>query len=525
MSQFVGTRVGDPEECTTLDNIFCKNRGTPLLVGSVKSNIGHSEASAAISSIIKVLFAYQTGIVSPNINIRQVRQDIPALAENRLKVCVENTPIPGPLVAVNTFGFGGANAHALFARYEKSKPELTNTTLPYLITWAGRTQMAVDGVFNKLASMPIDVEFNALLHNIQHEENNANMHRGYALYKCMGVANAAECITQDASIYDGNKRPIVWVFTGMGCQWLGMGTALMDVPLFRESIERCQEIIKPYGVDLIATITTDDKSTFENGINSFVGIAAIQIALVNILRRLGVSFDYCIGHSVGELGCAYADGCFTEEQMLLAAYARGVVSRETKVIDGAMAAVGLSYNQIKDKLPDSIEVACHNSCDSATISGPIDDVNKFVADLTEQKVFARNVPCAGVAYHSKYITDMGPKLLEKMRAIIPKSTKRSQRWLSTSIPLDQWKLPVSELSSPEYHTNNLLKPVLFEEASKLLPNNPITIEVAPHGLLQAIVKKAIPDGIHIPLTNRTNKNNLHFFLSALGRYVFILHNL
>lgn len=364
--------------------------------------------------------------------------------------------------------------------------------------------------------MPIDREFNSLLHHIQHSENNGNMHRCYGLFAANGDEHAV-CLSQESTTFDGNKRPIVWVFTGMGCQWIGMGSALMEIPMFRESIERCQQILKPYGIDLIQTITSNDKHIFDSGVNSFAGIAAIQIALVNILRRLGVPFDYCIGHSVGELGCAYADGCFTEEQMLLAAYARGVISRETEVVEGAMAAIGLSYTQIRSRLPPSIEVACHNSPDSATISGPKEDVANFVAQAAEQKIFARDVPCAGVAYHTKYIAAMGPKLLAKMKNIIREPTKRSAKWLSTSVPLDEWSLPQNGLSSPEYHTNNLLKPVLFEEASKLLPENPLTIEIAPHGLLQAIVKKAIPTGIHVPLTNRTNKNNMHFFLSALGR--------
>lgn len=483
----------------------------------MKSSIGHSEASAAISSIVKVLLAYRTGTISPNINITQCRQDIPPLAEGRLKICTECTPLPGPLVAVNTFGFGGANAHALLAQFSKAKANVVDYQIPYLVTWAGRTKESADGVLNKLSSMPLDVEFNALLHNIQHAENDANMHRCYGLFSGKAISENAECLAQDYGVFDGNKRQIVWVFAGMGCQWVGMGAALMDLPIFRETIDRCQQIMKPYDIDVIATITSDDKETFNNGINSFVGIASIQIALVNILRHLDVPFDYCIGHSVGELGCAYADGCFTEKQMLLSAYARGVVSREVKVVEGAMAAVGLSYNNIKDKLPASIEVACHNSPDSSTISGPKTDIDQFVLDLKSQNIFVRDVPCSGVAYHSRYISEMGPKLLRKMETIVKTPSRRSAKWLSTSVPVENWSAPNAQLSTAEYHTNNMMKPVLFEEASRQLPNNCLTIEVAPHGLLQAIIKKALPSGTHIPLTNRTNKNNLNFFLSSLGR--------
>lgn len=107
----------------------------------------------------------------------------------------------------------------------------------------------------------------------------------------------------------------------------------------------------------------------------------LQIGLVDLLTSVGIEPDNIIGHSVGELGCAYADGCFTAEQMVLAAYSRGLASIETKMIRGSMAAVGLGYEEIKDICPSDIEVACHNSSDSCTISGPAESMKQFVAQL------------------------------------------------------------------------------------------------------------------------------------------------
>lgn len=96
---------------------------------------------------------------------------------------------------------------------------------------------------------------------------------------------------------------------------------------------------------------------------------------------MGIKPDNIIGHSVGELGCAYADGCFTAEQMILAAYSRGLASIETKMIQGSMAAIGLGYEEIKNICPPDIEVACHNGPDSCTISGPAQSMKEFVATL------------------------------------------------------------------------------------------------------------------------------------------------
>lgn len=488
-------------------------------MGSVKSNIGHTEACSGLCSITKAILAFEHGQVAPNINFTEAKKSILPLVEGRLKVCVENTPLPGPLIAVNSFGFGGANGHVLLSINDTEKTSSTYPTdsLPRLITWEGRTEESVTKVLTKLSSMPLNSDFIGLIHNIQQYEVPANLYRGFGIFEGAGPTQNAKCIAEANVRSDAAKRPVIWLFTGMGSQWTGMGTSLMQLDQFRQSIQESHKVLEPFGLDLISIITSNDPTTFDNILNSFVGIAAIQIAIVNILRSLNVPQDYIIGHSVGELGCAYADDTLTAEQMILAAYARGLVSVETKVVRGSMAAVGLSYSNIKDKLPPTIEVACHNGAHSATLSGPKEEVARFVAELTEQKVFAREVACSNIPYHSRYIADMGPKLLEKLKSVIPKPKRRSAKWLCTSVAIDKWNNEATQYSSAEYHTNNLLSPVLFEETSEMLPKDAITIEIAPHGLLQAIIKKTLPNAIHVPLTHRGHENNALFFLSALGK--------
>ena len=112
---------------------------------------------------------------------------------------------------------------------------------------------------------------------------------------------------------------------------------------------------------------------------------------------------------------------------------------------------------------------------------------------------------------------MGPRLLARLNEVIPEPQKRSPKWLSSSVPKIRWDQPDSQYSSAHYHTNNLLSPVLFEETSALLPNNALTIEIAPHGLLQAILKKSMPNAIHIGLTKRGNKDNVQYMFNALGK--------
>lgn len=138
---------------------------------------------------------------------------------------------------------------------------------------------------------------------------------------------------------------------------------------------------------------------------------------MDILRALDIEPDGMIGHSVGELACAYADGCFTAEEMILAAYARGRASVETQLPDGMMAAVGISYKAIKGRLPHDVDVACHNSAESCTISGPTKSVLEFVDKLKSDGVFAKAVNVANISFHSRYIQPAAPTLLKYLKEV------------------------------------------------------------------------------------------------------------
>lgn len=298
-----GTVVGDPEECAAIDNIFCKNRKKPLPVGSVKSNIGHSESSAGICSIAKVLVAFETGLIPPNINFSHIRPGIKSLEEGRLSVCTDVTKLEGNLVGINAFGFGGANAHTLLRRNIKEKINfgIPIDDLPRLVLWSGRTEETNKLMMKKLTSQPLDAEYIGLLHNIQSDEIPGYIFRGYGLLRKSLDNGNAELIAQECHHYNGLKRPIVWIFSGMGSQWCEMGAQLMEIPAFCASIKYCHKIMKPFGLNLIDIITSTNKNMFDNILHSFVGIAAVQIGLVDILKLLDIPADYFIGESISFL--------------------------------------------------------------------------------------------------------------------------------------------------------------------------------------------------------------------------------
>ncbi|XP_011880252.1 PREDICTED: fatty acid synthase-like, partial [Vollenhovia emeryi] len=357
-----------------------------------------------------------------------------------------------------------------------------------------------------------DEEFLSLLHAIHNNNIRGHKIRGYEI---LGVDSMRE-VTEVASYNE--RRPIWFVFSGMGTQWSGMGRQLFGIETFQRSLQRCAGALTPHGIDLMNIIANATDETYENVLYPFVTITAIQVALVDILTLIGVHPDGTIGHSVGELGCAYADGAFTLEQTVLAAYCRGKAIVDSKLEPGAMAAVGLSWEEAKKMCPPDIVPACHNAANSVTISGPIDSMHKFVQMLRSKDIFVRMVKSSGFAFHSKYIDSAGPKLRASLEKIIPSPKQRSARWISSSIPEAAWGGPLAQLSSAAYHVNNLLSPVLFQEALAHIPENAITIEIAPHCLLQAILRRSLPPTVtNIGLQKRKHSDNLTFLLSNVGK--------
>lgn len=513
-----GTIFGDLQECLAIDTAFNKNRTQPLLVGSMKPSMGHGEASSALCSIAKVIHAFQTCIIPATINVKNLRTDIPSLIEGRLKVCTEHTSLPGPLVAVNSTGIGGSNGHILLRQWNKIKDHKCDQQMPRLFIWSGRTEEAVSTIIEKVKSIPIDGEFLGLLYQIQEFQIPENIYRGFAVFEERGANKLPPvCLSEEIVFSEDVHRPVVWLFTGMGCQWIGMGRSLMQIRTFYESIQKCQIILKKFAVDLISIITTDDPHAIDTILSTVVGITCIQIALVDVLQHIETPVDFILGHSNGELVAAYADGALTLEQTVLSAYYKGKLLLEENTIDGMMAAVAMGYKQMKDRLPSNVTVGCHNSASACTITGLRSDVVEFIEKLKLENVFVKCMNTFGIAYHSKYVERMAPQLLKYFRDIMPERILRSAKWISTSISCDQWKSDLARYTSAEYHVNNFTCPVLFEESFSHLPKNAIIIEIGPHGLLQSHMNRSFVDTINVPLMQKDNPNNAAFFLNALGK--------
>ncbi|KAI8423485.1 hypothetical protein MSG28_012601 [Choristoneura fumiferana] len=294
-----GTKAGDPEEVNAIAELFCEGRTTPLLIGSVKSNMGHSEPASGLCSIAKMVVSMERGIIPANLHYRTPNPDIPSLSNGRIKVVDRNTPWQGGLVAINSLGFGGANAHVILESQGGERPPPASYPAPRLVLASGRTEAAVMRLLKLAADHPRDAELHALLDAVHARAIPRHSHRGFTVLTKERIASP---VTETIKVKTTEKRPVWFIFAGMGSQWPRMARALMRLPSFAASIARLAAALRPLNFDLTYMLTEAPDTALDNVMNSAVSITAVQIALVDMLKEVGVCPDGIVGHSAGEIG-------------------------------------------------------------------------------------------------------------------------------------------------------------------------------------------------------------------------------
>ena len=200
---------------------MCNNRNKPLLLGSVKSNMGHSEGASTACSIVKSILAVETNKIAPNLHLKKIRSGIPAFEEGRIKVVDEVQDFDGSLIGINSFGVGGANVHLLLQAHNKEKINngIPADDLPRMVLWSGRTEEAVNFLFDQLENTQLDAEHIALLQNTQIATASLNTYRGYGIFGHNHDNGTTSCLGKSVINNLEAKRSIVFVYTGMGAQW------------------------------------------------------------------------------------------------------------------------------------------------------------------------------------------------------------------------------------------------------------------------------------------------------------------
>ncbi len=479
--------------------------------------IGHTEASSGLCSLVKTILSFERGVIPANLHMQKPNHRIEGLLNGMLKPVNTNTPYTGRYAALNCFGFGGVNVHAVVEKHHDTELKMEGSEanlpaeqcLPRLVTFCGRNQAMLDLIVDYMKNNPKELTpaFLSLLSDVSKTTAFPNRsfkgmrHRAFLMLQeeKEGGASVVSDSLHCNKIKDKVRPPVCFVFTGMGSQWTAMGAQLAVFPVVKAALEKCSATLKTLNpsFDLMHLLTADDDELLKSPLNSFVAIAAIQIAVVDLLASLDITAEYIVGHSIGELTCAYADGCLTAEETIAAAYWRGVCI-EQAASGGAMAAVACSWQEAQEWCTSlaggKVWPACHNGEDSVTVAGKAEDVEAFIEKLQTEKegVFARQVNSSGVAFHSPLVEGIRGDLLGRLTKVLggKPTRERSARWISSTYEQEKEEKS-SSLLDAKYLVENLILPVRFHSALQQVPSSAVFLEIGPHHLLQAIIKRTL----------------------------------
>ncbi|KAK2886654.1 phthioceranic/hydroxyphthioceranic acid synthase-like [Channa argus] len=496
-----GTPVGDPTEATSISNVIAKARphgSETLRVGSVKSNIGHTESAAGVAGLIKVLLMMKHETIVPSVFYSEDSASVDAKALNiRIPTEAEKWEASGPRIAgVNNFGFGGTNAHAIVKEHKQSvvRQRIDEKQPKYFVTSANSAKslylMVEDTVKQLEAHSEVDLE--SLLYTSACRRS----HLKHKYRKAIWVSSVLDlkeklraAIGKNISLAYSDPK-LVFVFCGNGTTYHGMCKELLKhEPVFRNKIKEIAQLFQRLSV---LNILDSLESVFESSALKNPDVAqpllfAIQVGIYTLLRHWGVKADAVLGHSVGEVAAAHCSGLLSLEDAVKVIYFRSIL--QGKVTGGMMLVVSnMPVSEVTLLLPrysGRICLAAFNSPQSCTLSGDADAIESLHKELStsanSQNLFLRvlDVPAA---YHSHMMDPILPEIKKTIGCL--KINDLDTELFST---VTGKKVQRGNFCTGEYWARNIREPVAFEQAVRSAAKgkkNSAFIEIGPRRALQ-----------------------------------------
>jgi phthiocerol/phenolphthiocerol synthesis type-I polyketide synthase B len=503
-----GTLLGDPIEARALGTVLGRGRPehSPLLIGTVKTNLGHLEAAAGVAGLIKAVLAVRRGSIPANLHFHTPNPHIP-FDQLRLKVVTEQQDwphMPHPRRAgVSSFGFGGTNAHAVIEQAPASVPVIREAD-PAVTTLvlSGKTPERIASTAGTLAEWLGDAGHAVRLADVAHTLNH---HRErYAQFATVCARDRAQAVARLQSLaagrpdegvvgpHDGPCRTgTVFVYSGQGSHWAGMGQQLLeDEPVFADAIADLEPDFEEHvGFSLQQVITGGEPVSGDAQVQPV--LMGLQLALTELWRSYGVHPDAVVGHSMGEVSAAVAAGALSVADGLRVIAARSrLMSRLAG--QGAVGLLKLDAEATAALIADfaGVSVAGYISPRETVIAGPVAPVDAVIAAVSAQNRFARRVNME-VASHTAL---MDPILRELRSALTD---------LKPEIPTIPFFSTVTEgtavpLLDAEYWVANVRQPARLSQAVTAAAQEHGTfVEISAHPILTHAVSDTLnPVGHH-----------------------------
>jgi acyl transferase domain-containing protein/acyl carrier protein len=532
-----GTPIGDPIEARAIGETLGRERadGERLLVGSVKANIGHLEAASGVAGLIKLCLCYRHGAIPPVANLAEPNSAIP-FDELRLRLPSTLEALPGEseptFFAINSFGYGGTNAHAILESPPVSAP------LPRSTRAAGATACGV---------LPVSARSEAALRQLVSLHRDAlrrrdsdwldfcaaaALHRSHHEFRVSFAGVDVERLLAQMDEWLSSGAPAarvsragapaagpVLVFSGMGPQWWGMGQQLLERDaVFREFAERADAAFRAVsGWSIVDEMRRDkDSSRIRQTVYAQPANFVLQAGLFEWLKSRGVHPAAVIGHSVGEMSSAYAAGVLSLEDAVRVSYHRSQIQAKAAGLGGMLAA-GLSESEALALIApygDGVAIAAVNGPRAVTLAGEARALSEIASRLAVKSLFHRMLQVE-VAYHSAFMEPLKQPLVEALADLRPRAP---------ALPLYSTVtgLAVADVAyDAPYWARNIREPVQFMRAlqAAVADGHRLFLEVGPHPVLAGSVRECFTqakvDG-HVVSTLVRETDERQALLRSLG---------
>lgn len=539
-----GTPVGDPIEMRALSRALTADRPPerPLLIGSVKTNIGHLEAGAGVAGLIKAALVLKHGHIPPTVHFQNANRAV-SLPDLGIAIPAVGRSFPdGPqrIAGVNSFGFGGTNAHVVLAEppapaalVAPSRP-LPLTVLPISARSEGALVDTAGRLAGYLAARP-QTSLADLGYTLSHRRSHLN-HR-----RILVVGSIGEAAQQLQALADGGEIGVeripvsaprlAFVCSGMGPQWWGMCRELLDtLPVFADSIARSDRELSRHADWSLSEELRRDEQTSRMTETQFAQPAnfAVQVALAEQLAHFGVTPDAVVGHSAGEVAAHHLAGLLTFEQAIEVVFHRSRLQQRTSGL-GRMLAVGTDVENlmqvlddvVRAEFDDRVSVAAVNSPFAVTVAGDAAVLAEIAGQLDHAQVFNRYLT-GTVPYHTHFMDGVRDDLHAALVGLASAPAALPVYSTVTGERLEGYP------DGAAYWWQNTRATVLFEPAIRRMLDDGFThfVELGPHPVLAAsIAETAGKKRVSVLATQRRGQDEARTLLDCVGAVHCLGHDI
>jgi acyl transferase domain-containing protein/acyl carrier protein len=522
-----GTPLGDPIEIEALKAVLGPpQEGRECVLGSVKANIGHTEAAAGIAGLIKLVLAMQHEMIPPRLHFHTLNPHI-NLAHSSLVIDAASRPWPRNarprFGGVSSFGFGGTNAHVVLEEApEPKRPEVAASAgRAYLLPLSARSPEALTALARAYHH---DLDGERAVHDVCYT---ASVKRNHHAHRLAVVGRSSAALVERLRDLEPRQAirttPLVgpvFIFGGQGEQWPGMGRELLaQEPVFRVAMEECEALVRDY-VEWSLTeelFAEDTRSRLTDTEIAQPLVLALQVGLARLWRSWGIEPAAVVGHSVGEIAAAHVAGVLSLADAVKVAVHRGRLMQRGHG-QGAMLAVDMMPEEaahVLDGHSGDVSIAAMNGPTATVLSGSAAALHTIAASLQERGITSRELK-APYAFHHPHLAPLATELEQELHGL----------------PLQPAALPIASTLTgrmceggefdAHYWGRQLCEPVRFADAATALAGmgHDVFLEISPHPVLGHAVTQGLAaqgrSGITLASLRR-NRADREVMFTSLGR--------